>query len=111
MTQLGVPFGVPGRHGSPGCRRYMMSTPPCSTLILLSGSWRRLWKPSLISGLRLFQTPTGQTQRPGSGAGRLLMSELDPTPLEDAGLVRARAVNVPRESGWDAAPDARLRRQ
>ena len=73
----------------------MMSTPPCSTLTLLPGSWRIPWNPSLISGLRWFQTPTGQTQRPGSGSGGLLLPTLDPAPLEDAGPVCAGDVDPP----------------
>src|SRR6185295_3394981 len=109
MTQFGVPFGVPGRHGSLGCRRYMMSTPPCSTLTLLPGSRRIPWKPSLISGLRLFQTPTGQTQRPGSGSGCLLAPELDPAPLEDVG--RVCVDDAPLSSRSDEAPDFRPRCQ
>jgi hypothetical protein len=71
----------------------MMSTPPCSTLMLLPGPRRIPWNPSLISGLRLFQTPTGQTQRPGSGSGGL--PELDPASLEDAGPAFAGGVDAP----------------
>src|SRR5215475_5809374 len=84
MTQLGVAFGVPAFHGSPGRRRYMMSTPPCGMISPL-GKRRRVANPSLISGLRPCQTPTGHTHRPGSGAGRSAVPpELDVAPVLDA---------------------------
>src|SRR5215468_6739679 len=89
MTQLGVAFGVPAFHGSPGRRRYMMSTPPCG-MISPVGKRRRVANPSLISGLRPCQTPTGHTHRPGSGAGRSAVPpelgaapELDVAPVLD----------------------------
>src|ERR1051325_9082390 len=84
MTKWSVPFGVPAFHGSPGLRRYMMSTPPCVTTSPL-GKRRRDENPSLISGLRPCQTPTGQTHRPGSGSGRLVLpAELGVAPLSGA---------------------------
>src|ERR1041384_3116690 len=99
MTQFDVPFGVPARHGSPGCRLYMMSTPPCWTVALppgsRPGSRRSPSNPSLTSGLRLFQTPTGQTHRPGSGSGSLLIPGLDPAPREVAGRVWVGGVDAP----------------
>jgi hypothetical protein len=54
--------------------------------------------PSLISGLRPCQAPTGQTHRPGSGSGRdPLVVELGVASVEDAAPV-LRSVRV-----WDAS--------
>src|SRR5262245_43074240 len=91
MTQPGLPFGVPACHVSLGCRRYMMSTPPCVTSSPL-GALRLEANPSLISGLRSCQTPTGQTHRPGSGSGRdPSLADFDVASAEDAALLRPSA--------------------
>jgi hypothetical protein len=65
----------------------MMSTPPCVMSWPL-GERRLDANPSLISGLRPCQTPTGQTHRPGSGSGRNPVDiELGVASVEDAALV------------------------
>src|SRR5262245_5714983 len=106
MTQPGLPFGVPARHASPGCRRYMMSTPPCVTS-WPPGDLRLDVNPSLISGLRSCQTPRGQTHRPGSGSGRdPWLAEVDAALVEDAALLRpfARCLDASRSRyQWYAA--------
>src|ERR1043165_7497015 len=106
MTQPGLPFGVPARHASPGCRRYMMSTPPCVTSCPF-GDLRLEVNPSLISGLRPCQTPTGQTHRPGSGSGRdPSLADFDVASVEDATLLRpsARILDALRlRTQWYAA--------
>src|SRR4051812_19679190 len=87
MIQPGLPFGVPARQASPARRRYMMSTPPCVTSSP-AGDRRLELYPSLISGLRSCQTPTGHTHRPGSGSGRdPSLAELEVTSVEDAALL------------------------
>jgi len=100
------PFGYPRATGRQAVAVHEVD-PPCSTLTLLPGS-RRIHGTLAISGLRLFQTPTGQTQRPGSGSGGL--PELDPASLEmQAGL--PGGVDAPvlsdrtRRPTFDALPE------
>src|SRR6185295_2803989 len=71
--------------------RYMMSTPPCATSSPVGDRRLELY-PSLISGLRSCQIPTGQTQRPGSGSGRdVPLAGLDAASVEDAARLRLSA--------------------
>src|ERR1051325_627616 len=124
MTKLGVPFGVPAFHGSPGRRRYMMSTPPCVTISPL-GKRRRVAQPSLISGLRPCQTPTGHSHLPGSGSDRTVLAPelavapcsvalpLDAGGREPSGASWSVALSVPRPrcqkcTATAAAPPPRI---